>query len=68
MNKNFILYALGAAAVFYILKKKGVIGESIQDQARQLTANEVDNLDFKIDTNTYEKEYIRSQMPGKLKF
>ncbi len=63
MKKNFILYAVAAVAVFYILKKKGIIGESIESEARKMTAEEVDNLNFKIDRDTYEKDYIRSQMP-----
>jgi len=64
MKKNFILYAVAAVAVYYILKKKGIIGESIKKEARQMTAEEVDNLNFKIDRDTYEKDYIRSQMPS----
>jgi len=64
MKKNFILYAVAAVAVYYILKKKKIIGESIYNQARQMTVEEVDNLDFKIDRDTYEKDYIRSQMPN----
>jgi hypothetical protein len=63
MKKNFIYYALGAIAIFYILKKKGIIGESIESEARQMTADEVNNLNFKIDYDTYEKDYIRQQMP-----
>jgi hypothetical protein len=64
MKKNFILYAVAAVAVYYILKKKEIIGKSIKNKARQMTAKEVDNLDFKIDRDTYEKDYIRSQMPN----
>jgi hypothetical protein len=64
MKKNFILYAVAAVAVYYILKKKGIIGENIKNEARQMTAEEVDNLNFKIDRDTYEKDYIRSQMPS----
>jgi len=64
MKKNFILYAVAAVAVYYILKKKKIIGESIYNQARQMTVKEVNNLDFKIDRDTYEKDYIRSQMPN----
>jgi len=64
MKKNFILYAVAAVAVYYILKKKKIIGENIYNQARQMTDEEVNNLDFKIDRDTYEKDYIRSQMPG----
>jgi len=64
MKKNFILYAVAAVAVYYILKKKKIVGESIYNQARQMTAEEVDNLDFKIDRDTYEKDYIKSQMPN----
>ena len=63
MKKNFIYYALGAIAIFYILKKKGIIGESIESEARQMTADEVNNLNFKIDYDTYEKDYLRQQMP-----
>ena len=63
MKKNFILYAVAAVAVYYIFKKKGIIGESIENKARQMTAEEVNNLNFKIDRDTYEKDYIRSQMP-----
>jgi len=63
MKKNFILYAVAAVAIYYILKKKGIIGESIENEARQMTAEEVNNLNFKIDRDTYEKDYIRSQMP-----
>ena len=57
MKKNFIWYALGAVAVFYILKKKGIIGETIEDKAKQLTADEVNNLDFKIDYTTFADMY-----------
>jgi len=64
MKKNFILYAVAAVAVYYILKKKGIIGESIENEARQMTAEEVNNLNFKIDRDTYEKDYIRSQIPS----
>jgi hypothetical protein len=64
MKKNFILYAVAAVAIYYILKKKGIIGESIENEARQMTADEVNNLNFKIDCDTYEKDYIRSQMLG----
>jgi hypothetical protein len=63
MKKNFILYAVAAVAVYYILKKKGIIGESIENEARQMTAEEINNLNFKIDRDNYEKDYIRSQMP-----
>jgi hypothetical protein len=62
MKKNFIYYALGAIAIFYILKKKGIIGESIESEAKQMTADEVNNLNFKIDYDTYEKNYLRQQM------
>jgi hypothetical protein len=65
MKKNFILYAVAAVAIYYILKKKGIIGENIENEARQMTAEEVDNLNFKIDRDTYEKDYIKSQMPNK---
>jgi hypothetical protein len=64
MKKNFILYAVAAVAIFYILKKRGIVGESINDQARQITEEEANNLNFNIDYNTYEKDYIRSQMPN----
>lgn len=57
MKKNTILYLLGAVAVFYLLKKKGIIGESVENQAMQLTADEVDNLDFKIDYRDFGDIY-----------
>lgn len=57
MKKNFIWYALGAVAVFYILKKKGIIGETVIDEAKQLTADEVNNLDFKIDYRDFADIY-----------
>ena len=56
-NKNIIWYALGAVAVFYILKKKGIIGESVENAAEQMTAEEVNNLDFKIDYRTFADMY-----------
>ena len=56
-NKNIIWYALGAVAVFYILKKKGIIGESVENAAEQMTAKEVNNLDFKIDYRTFADMY-----------
>lgn len=61
MKKNYIWYALGAIAIFYVLKKKGIIGESIEDEAMQLTAEEVNNLKFKIDYDNYEKQYRQEQ-------
>lgn len=48
---------MGAVAVFYLLKKKGIIGESVENQAMQLTADEVDNLDFKIDYRDFGDIY-----------
>lgn len=57
MKKNIIWYALGAVAVFYILKKKGIIGESVENAAEQMTAEEVNNLDFKIDYRTFADMY-----------
>jgi cyanophycinase-like exopeptidase len=57
MKKNIIWYALGAVAVFYILKKKRIIGESVKNAAEQMTAEEVNNLDFKIDYRTFADMY-----------
>ena len=57
MNKNFIWYAIGAVAVFYILKKKGMIGQTTENLAEQLTADEVENLDFKIDYRNFGDIY-----------
>ena len=57
MKKNFIWYALGAVAIFIILKKKGIIGETVENEARQLTADEVNNLDFKIDYRDFGDIY-----------
>jgi hypothetical protein len=59
MKKNYILYVLGAIAIFYVLKKKGIIGKS--DLAENIAAQKVENLNFNIDYDNYEKEYRKEQ-------
>jgi hypothetical protein len=61
MNKNLIWYAVGAVALFYILKKKKIIGETIVDAAKQLTADQVDKLNFKIDYSTFADRYKETE-------
>jgi hypothetical protein len=61
MKKNYIWYALGAIAIFYVLKNKKVIGESIEDAAKQITENDASKLNFKIDYTTFADMYKKSE-------
>jgi hypothetical protein len=61
MKKNYIWYALGAIAIFYVLKKKKVIGESFEDAAKQITENDASKLNFKIDYTTFADMYKKSE-------
>jgi hypothetical protein len=61
MKKNYIWYALGAIAIFYVLKKKKVIGESIEEAAKQITENDASKLNFKIDYTTFADMYKKSE-------
>jgi hypothetical protein len=61
MNKNLIWYAVGAVALFYILKKKKIIGQNIEDAAKQLTADKVDKLNFKIDYSNFGDQYKETE-------
>lgn len=61
MKKNTIYWIIGGIAAFYILKKKGIIGESIMSEAESLTANQVNKLNFKIDYSTFRTMYQEQQ-------
>lgn len=56
MNKKTIFYVVGTLALFYLLKKKRMLG-NIEEKAIKLTAEEVDNLDFKIDYRDFADIY-----------
>jgi hypothetical protein len=60
MDKKTILYLAGAIAVFYLLKKKGILG-NIDEQAMQLSADEINNLDIKIDYRDFKQMYLESE-------
>ena len=60
MKNKTLLYVAGAIALFYILKKKGMLGD-IAQEAQALTAEEVNNLNFAIDYDSYEAAYRRQQ-------
>ena len=60
MDKKTILYVAGAIAVFYLLKKKGILG-NIKNEAMKLSAEEINNLDFKIDYRDFAQMYQESE-------
>ncbi len=61
MKKNTIYWIIGALATYWILKKKGIIGENTMDKAEALTAEEVNKLDLKIDYRDFGDIYRKEQ-------
>ena len=61
MKKNTIYWILGAVAAYWILKKKGIIGQSMMNEAEALTADQVNKLNFKIDYSTFRDMYREQQ-------